>query len=931
MDAAWLTNLNPRTAVIVPTRSLATILREHVAQHFIDSNALVWETPNILTWQDYLQRLWQSNRLQLNQTAGAHTLISASQGLLLWTRVIEESRRNEQSFTLLNVQQTARAVQRSWRMQHDWQISGKTVAGQAVADTQQFLRWAERYQALLSERGLMDDQLLLAHLLENQVQQPFDGLIWYAYDLVTTAQSRLNQLAESAGVLVEFRTPESAAEQDREYFCYSTADEELIAALYRARTQIEVEPGCQINLVIPDLQNCQAHVRELARNVFYPGAQPLQLQRSNLVYRFSLGEPLNRWSAIETALSIINLLKGRVSLSELSFLFRNQYLRSCVGWRSESRAFEKWLQRQRISSIGIDALPGLYQQHLVQSESAGTAEHESGLAHFLSGLLAFRAEMQSQLNSQKISSGYKTLAFHGWLEVLTNWLDFWGWSAAIANSRFDSVQFQLQQRWQSLLEEFAAMQIVQAQVGLVRVCEILQQMARDTVFLPKAAASPILISGVFEVIGRPADLTIVTGMHDGFPLAPPNDPFIADSLRKVPDYPAATSKGLFAQSLKVLGSLLAGVQRVSISYARQDSNAEGVERGVSPLFRQQLFETVPPSQAPAFQPCDVGEEVKLVDYSDIEGPHWQDPKSITGGSVIFENQSNCAFKAFATHQLRYTRDEEPEFGLDSLDRGNIVHRLLDKLWGALQTSQHLRDRSDQGTLWELVDSVVSDVVDDPQLSLLADKKALLQLEKHRLGLILRQWLLVEMGRPSDFSVVEREERRSAQFAGIGFHYVIDRLDLLADGRTVIVDYKTGTTARRDWQGARIRKPQLPLYVLALDQVKRNRVSGIAYAKVKLHECKFEELAEADIFKTESRYSLPLEEKWHDSRAVWPALLEQVAQDFLAGKADVNPIDENTCAYCDLQSLCRVAQLRAQTPDLTDSSGSTDLRSVQIEQ
>jgi hypothetical protein len=41
---------------------------------------------------------------------------------------------------------------------------------------------------------------------------------------------------------------------------------------------------------------------------------------------------------------------------------------------------------------------------------------------------------------------------------------------------------------------------------------------------------------------------------------------------------------------------------------------------------------------------------------------------------------------------------------------------------------------------------------------------------------------------------------------------------------------------------------------------------------------------------------------------WRHLIEQLARDFLAGRADVNPIDPlKTCERCGLQVLCRIAE------------------------
>ncbi len=143
MQKTWQTTLDSSTAILVPTRSLATSLHENLARQRVALGQRVWEAPNILVWSDYLKQLWRFNRRQLSRQSGAITLISPQQSALIWTQVIEASRREERSLTLLNVQQTAKAVQRSWRLMHDWLIAPQTLSLDHVADTTQFLAWIE--------------------------------------------------------------------------------------------------------------------------------------------------------------------------------------------------------------------------------------------------------------------------------------------------------------------------------------------------------------------------------------------------------------------------------------------------------------------------------------------------------------------------------------------------------------------------------------------------------------------------------------------------------------------------------------------------------------------------------------------------------------------------------------------------------------------
>jgi ATP-dependent helicase/DNAse subunit B len=126
-----------------------------------------------------------------------------------------------------------------------------------------------------------------------------------------------------------------------------------------------------------------------------------------------------------------------------------------------------------------------------------------------------------------------------------------------------------------------------------------------------------------------------------------------------------------------------------------------------------------------------------------------------------------------------------------------------------------------------------------------------------------------------------------------------------------MDYKTGIVNRNELYGERIRQPQLPLYVQAITAKKNTAPAGVAFAQVRQHECKFEELSEADIFQRAASHASRYAEIWADAHAQWPAQLEQLSKDFLAGKAAVNPIDAKTCQFCDLKALCRINQMRPE--------------------
>ena len=909
MNENWLANLEQNTVLIVPTRSLANTLNEQVAQYHIAKGQRVWEAPNIFIWRDYLRELWQLNR----QTINAQHLISAQQSTLMWNKVIDSSRREEQALMLLNVQQTARAVQQSWVLMHDWCVSIDSVQQDHVADTQKFIQWLKDYQNLLIKRGLVDEPLLIDALSNTQsaLRFPYENVVMYAFDLINSSQQKINRQAQAQGVSIKYQSVESRS-GDYQYKVYEDSTSEITAVFKMARKLIEANNDCSINIVIHDLQDRQSEVQELARKVFYPSASPLYVQQNSTVYRFSLGQRLSEWAAIETALSVISLLKNRSTSSDLSFLLRNQFLGFSAKYRLECRAFDRWLKRQRMRNIMVDQLPELYQQCLDYLSEKGQELEETGLMQGLNELVAKRQLLVESLQHAKQQNNFSALSFTEWVTVFGDWLDLWGWSTRTVGNELNTVQHQLLNRWQGLMEEFASLAAVQYQVGMNKALELVQQMARDAMFLPKAVASPILISSILEAVGRPADYCFVLGMNDAFPPPPKNDAFVAQRLLANAGHPDMSADSSFVQANTVMQNLLDSMGDTVISYPRHSAQDSEIVSLPSALFRNQNFEHIKHE----LHVSNTLLNEQLQQFEDTQGPAWRDASKAKGGSKIFENQSNCAFKAFVTHQLGFQTEDEAEFGLDHLDRGNIVHYLLDLIWKELRTQRVLKEKTEQ-QIDALIGHVIEQTIANQNLGLNTDKAHLLRHETPRLHALLKDWLEVEKHRPEPFSVVEREERRMSEISGIRFTYIVDRLDVIDDGRLFVIDYKTGNVNRKDWTGNPVKSPQMPLYAVALSDAKNKPVSGIAYASVRQNDHKYIELSDEGVFKKTNARTAKDEFLWQESRDQWPRIFNDLAANFLSGQAIVNPVDESICEYCDLHSVCRISQLKTQSPTVAE--------------
>ena len=291
---------------------------------------------------------------------------------------------------------------------------------------------------------------------------------------------------------------------------------------------------------------------------------------------------------------------------------------------------------------------------------------------------------------------------------------------------------------------------------------------------------------------------------------------------------------------------------------------------------QRIFSTVPKLETPP-----------LGDAPPLSGDAVQ-----AGGIRVIADQAACPFRAFAIHRLGARALDDIELGVSPRERGTAAHVALHVLWQDLKSHQELMARS-PAELSELIRSSVNSALEQTlgrrQTGAIAQFRIL---EHARLERLLKQWLEVERGRPP-FRVVETETTALVELAGLQLRIKADRVDLDEQtGGHAILDYKTSKVLKTTgWDGERPDAPQLPLYAVKSE----HRVTKIFYAQLVSGHLRWLPSEGADV-----------EERGPE----WRRVLENLATDFLGGRAAVDPKDgKKTCANCKLGPLCRIGELR----------------------
>jgi hypothetical protein len=257
----------------------------------------------------------------------------------------------------------------------------------------------------------------------------------------------------------------------------------------------------------------------------------------------------------------------------------------------------------------------------------------------------------------------------------------------------------------------------------------------------------------------------------------------------------------------------------------------------------------------------------------------------------------CPFRAFAKHRLMARALEETTLGLSYSNRGTTVHKALERIWSELGSHARLLELSD-GELAGLISrSALAAVNRLPEG--IGHK-----LEQRRLEKLLWDWLALEKSR-APFTVLKCEEERLVTIGGFEVKTRADRIDEVAPGRDIILDYKTGQLGISAWDSDRPDEPQLPLYCATSDRP----VAGAAFAQIRVGELNFRGLTESGVTlpaMKRMKFEAPL--PFDQQIGEWRRVLERLAQNFRDGRAEVDP-KADACKNCGLWALCRIRELK----------------------
>ncbi len=874
--------------ILCATARLAQTLRGEVPD-----GAQVWRTAPALTLNQWFAELADEVLL-----SGLHKLPQALDPFaerLLWEQVIASAMAPGDS-PLFDIQGMAASALEAHAQMRRWNLD--VAADHGGDETRLFLAWQSEFLRRCKAGQWLDlagQQLEIIALIEcGQLVLPSE-IQFAGFDRDTPFETRLKAALRLRGVrLSELSTGCKVPAASLRVVAYSDPQAEYLAIAEWAAGLLADNPAWRLGVVVPDLAGARDRLAFALEDKLHPGLIRPASAEAARCFNLSLGPPLADQPLVQTALSLLSLASGGKCEQERLGALLNSPCWSAAISEADGRARLDAAMRSELPYF--TRVNGLLRLATRLSES-GEVLCPVSMAHLAALQLAAEA------------TGSRRRSLADWAAQFRLWLKEAAWPGERALS---SHEFQARRAFLETLDNLAALDGVLGPVALQEAWRRLSQLCRQRVFQPETRGQPsIQVLGTLESAGLSFDALWVAGVSDDvWPPAPRPNPLLPAELLRREQVAHASAEVELDFANRVHARLLRSAPHLTFSYARGD--------GARLLRASPLLAGLPVVDGPAHQPASLAwqmaAEPDLEAVADAVAPAVADGEKVSGGTWLLRAQAICPAWGYFQFRLGAEAVEQPVEGLDPRARGTLVHGALEAFWRVTRDSETLNALS-ESALHLAISEAVALALNDFE----AQRHQVLpvrfrQLEGGRLARLLSLWLAVEKQRETGFSVVACEQEAVVEIEKIRVRMFVDRIDQLADGRRVIIDYKTGAAIdTRNWASPRITEPQLPIYAAI---AAREPVAAVVFAKVLADKPGFSGIAEeANLLPGVRGLGDPKEKRFDPEHFPnWPAVithwhdsLHAIAREVRDGVAGVMVADEAALAYCPVLPLLRLAE------------------------
>ena len=878
--------------LVTRTGRLARRIRFRYGQWRRAVNAAVWQRPAVHSWQEWMRQLWEQSLLRGGE-AGGRALLSPHGSRMLWEQALSED-----AVAGFGLEQNAELARRSWNLALEYGLSLERLRSEADGeDERRFVRWAARFEALRGPAAWLEPAALPQLLAQDlqagavAVRGPL-YLLGLEGPLPPSQKIFLNAL-RCAGVALEQAPRAPVAASACRIECES-GDEELREAASWAGAG-------NAGLVVVDFNERAPQARRALLDRMQPAWQARGFPE-NAPLNSAESPPLGHVGPTEMALDALHLLAGPPSVLDfevVSRVLRGAYLRGADSEAGERARLERQIRSQLVGGE-------ISRSQLMWLASEKKAPLFPKVPQFVEML-----GQASKISRNERGKG-KARSHRDWAATFTAFLRELGWPGqrALASSEQQAVE-----AFARLLSEFGACDAVSSRpMPLREALKRLRGMAQERKFQPQGPDEAVELLPLEEAAGMRFDRLWVAGAGASlWPKAARPAPLLPLGLQRRLKMPQASPQAALDQARRQTKALMRCAEEIVFSWSKVAE--EGVETSCSSLIGSLPLRQRPSAAAP--EAASYAEKLRisaaLETLDDDPAPPLQENEEIKGGTRLMDHQLNNPFRAFAEFRLHAKEYPMPYDGLSPLARGDILHKLLCRLYTEFPDSASLGDA--MPGLAERLEEWAAEIPKDKPPGYRKLVLGLLRLERERAAQLALDWARLDMER-GDFNVQECEAAKEIGLGPLTLRMLLDRVDsAAAEVGPVVLDYKTGQEqALSGLDPERLRSSQLPAYALATPGVagvgyvflggKRILVKGICDPGIaEPAMAGLPKLAPISGHRDFKRYL-----RWEDLLAGWRSALEAAADGLSQGDARLEIFAYENRARSQYQVLSRIQEL-----------------------
>ncbi|MDP1602564.1 MAG: PD-(D/E)XK nuclease family protein [Legionella sp.] len=826
--------LQEGATVITPNNRLSTEL----LSLFATQGARVQEKPACMPYQYFLQKALKKCSF-VHPTITPPLLLNSQQIRHLWRQILTKQ---NVSFNPGLIDE----IQEAWSRCQRWQVDLNHPSFSYTPETRFFQEWAHYFQSALDQLSAITDDQLVSFFLNKQTRFEPTTIAWYCFDDYSPQQLALQHYLQTEGCTILHLNVENDLAAEKFHLFAADDENDEYQQLVNWIKDCMTRGDKRIGVVVPDLQSQARPLQRL-----------LQQHIPSSLFNISLGQNLNEFSLVSHALCWLHLNGETLSNHQARLLLYSPFTGDSQT-EMESRA--KLLHEcAALQEATID-------QSVFIKESRAAAPQ---LVKLLTSLVKYPEEA----------------SIKEWIALFTTRLKRLGFPGEYSLS---SASYQCYQRFLALFDEFRELGLVTPQLSQTQALAAFETLTTTTIFQAQKKTSTLQILGLLEASGCTFDSLWVARLTDEcLPQKTKLSAFIPVILQHENQMPHACPVRELSLATKIIDRFKNSSANGVFSFARLSKD--------KPNLPCPLLTDLPPFSV---RPIEHEDSVlNLENYTENYQLPLFENENVSGGTALLANQAKCPFRAFVAHRLHVKKEIAVADGLNALERGKIIHKVLEILWKNLENQQTLLSLSSSDLDRIIIEAIQIALEPYQRLRKHSFSTIIQAIEMNRLRRLVHAALEWERKRPP-FEIESLEQEFTHSIAGMNFNVRIDRLDKVSEGKKWVIDYKSAPPTSLPWKEDRPREPQLLLYALLDETIKTLLFAGLKEGQLTCKGLSEDSLELAGILPIKK------DENWASEREHWREQLHSLAEEYRQGYCEPKPVTPSVCQQCDYQSLCR---------------------------